>query len=116
MRHPLIVGNVLISVGVAVFADHGLGLILIPVALVLLYRFTVPFEEARLAERFGARYAEYRARVPLVPRPRPAVPENASSKTSWRFVVEELPIIAGALVLAALAEGVGFIPHLLEGD
>ena len=36
--------------------------------------------------------------------------ENASSQSSWRFVAEELGIIAGALVLAALVEGVSSFP------
>ena len=114
-RQPSLLGNVLISLGVVLLAEHGLGLILIPVVLLLLYRFTVPFEETRLAELFGTRYVEYRARVPIVPRPRAAMLlENASSQSSWCFVAEELGIIAGALVLAALVEGVVFIPHLLR--
>lgn len=113
-RHPALLGNVLISLGVALFAEHGLGLILIPVVLLLLYRFTVPFEETRLAELFSTRYVEYRARVPIVPRSRAVMLEHASSRPSWRFGAGELGIIAAALVLAALVEGVGFIPHLLR--
>jgi len=113
-RHPLLVGNVLVCLGVVLFAEHWPGLVLIPAMLLLLYRFTVPFEEARLAERFGARYVDYRARVSIVPRPTAAMTENAGGRPSWRSVAEELPIIAGALLLAALVEGAELIPHLLR--
>jgi protein-S-isoprenylcysteine O-methyltransferase Ste14 len=113
-RHPLLLGNVLICLGVVLFAEHWPGLVLIPAILLLLYRWTAPFEEARLAERFGARYTEYRAQVPVVPRLTAAMRENVGHGLSWRSVVEELPIITGALLFAALVEGAEFIPHLLR--
>lgn len=113
-RHPLLLGNVLICLGVVLFAEHWPGLVLIPAILFLLYRVTVPFEEARLAEQFGARYLEYCAQVPVVPRLTAAMMENVGRGPSWRSVVEELPIIAAALLFAALVEGAEFIPYLLR--
>ena len=110
-RQPLLLGNVLVSLGLVLFAENGNGFVLIPVVLLMLYRFTVPFEEARLAERFGGAYAAYRANVPVVPRWTAAMTATASGKPSWRSVAAEMPIIAAALLLAALIGGVPFFPQ-----
>jgi protein-S-isoprenylcysteine O-methyltransferase Ste14/membrane-associated phospholipid phosphatase len=113
-RQPLLLGNVLVSLGLVLFAENGNGFVLIPVVLLMLYRFTVPFEEARLAERFGGAYIAYRANVPVVPRWTAAMTATASGKPSWRSVASEMPIIAAALLLAALIEGVPFFQNLLR--
>jgi protein-S-isoprenylcysteine O-methyltransferase Ste14 len=120
MRHPLSLANLLTGVGVVLMAESGLGLVLIPAALVALYRLTVPFEDAHLAERFGREYADYRARVPAFAPPTRATLAAARSAlraegpVSWRSVVWALPTVAVTLALALLAEVSEGLPRLLR--
>lgn len=63
-RNPLYLGTFLLSLSVGLLAGSltfTLGLML---ASVLYWSVTVPAEEARLAQRLGAPYAEYRRTVP----------------------------------------------------
>jgi undecaprenyl-diphosphatase len=120
MRHPLPLANLLTGIGAALIAESGLALMLVPTALIAMYRITVPLEDAWLAERFGRAYADYCARVPALPRI--ALPSFAAvwsatgslGSTSWRTVVRRLPAVAGTLALAALAEMSERVPHLLR--
>src|SRR5207237_964779 len=68
MRHPLPLANLLTGVGVALIAENALALIVVPTALIAMYRITVALEDAWLAERFGRAYLDYCARVPALPR------------------------------------------------
>jgi undecaprenyl-diphosphatase len=118
MRQPLPLSAVLIGVGVILLAESGPGLTLIPAALILLYRFTIPYEEAHLMTRFGPAYADYAERVPrfplraAIPAAQPATPDV--NVMSWRSIRRELPALGTVLALTVLAEIHEFVPHLLR--
>ena len=117
MRHPLELANLLTGVGVVLIAQSGPGLIVVPAALIAMYRLTVPLEDAKLAERFGRAYAEYRHRVPVFPRftlTTLAATWSAMGGASWRALVRGLPAVAVTLALAVLAEMSERVPHLLR--
>jgi hypothetical protein len=92
---------------------------LVPATLVMLYRITIPLEEAHLMARFGQAYADYCASVPRFPR-RP-VPMFAAASAAlfrpdsprWRSIRQELPALATTLALTVLAEVHEFLPHAL---
>src|SRR2546430_15418209 len=67
MRHPVPLANLLTGVGVALIAESGPAVIVLPAALMAMYRITVPLDDAWLAERFGRAYIDYCARVPACP-------------------------------------------------
>jgi undecaprenyl-diphosphatase len=120
MRHPLPLANLLTGVGGALIAESGPALLVVPTALIAMYRITTPLEDAWLAERFGRAYDDYCARVPALPRV--ALASFAAvwsaigllGSTSWRTLVRRLPAVAGTLALAALAEMSERLPHLLR--
>lgn len=63
-RNPMYLGFVLVLAGVAV-GFGSLVALLGPVGFaVAADRWYIPFEEARMAEKFGSAYASYRSRVP----------------------------------------------------
>ena len=120
MRHPLPLANLLIGTGAALIAESGAALLLVPTALIALFRVTAPLEDAWLAQRFGRAYAEYCARVPALPRI--ALASFAAvwsalgsvGSASWPAVARRLPAVAVTLALAALAEWSDRLPHLLH--
>jgi protein-S-isoprenylcysteine O-methyltransferase Ste14/membrane-associated phospholipid phosphatase len=120
MRHPLPLANLLTGVGVALIAENALALIVVPAALIVMYRITVALEDAWLAERFGRAYVDYCARVPALPRI--ALPTFAAvwsavgsiGSMSWRRDVRSLIAMAATLALAVLAEMSERLPHLLR--
>lgn len=120
MRHPLPLANLLTGVGAALIAESAVALLIVPTALIAMYRLTAPLEDAWLAERFGRAYAEYCARVPALPRI--ALPSFAAvwaaigslGSASWLTVARRLPAVAVTLALAALAEFSERLPHLLR--
>ena len=120
MRHPLPLANLLTGAGVALIAENALALIVVPAALIAMYRITVALEDAWLAERFGRAYVDYCARVPALPRI--ALPTFAAvwsavgsiASMSWRRDVGSLIAVAATLALAALAEMSERLPHLLR--
>jgi len=117
MRHPLPLANLLTGVGVALIAENALALIVVPTALIAMYRITVALEDAWLAERFGRAYLDYCARVPALPRialPTFAAVWSAVGSMSWRQDVRSLIAAAATLALAVLAEMSERIPHLLR--
>ncbi|PYN20885.1 MAG: hypothetical protein DMD76_22995 [Candidatus Rokuibacteriota bacterium] len=120
MRHPVPLANLLTGVGVALIAENGPALIVLPAALMAMYRITVPLDDAWLAERFGRAYIDYCARVPAWPRVTlttfAAVWSAMASlgTPSRRTVVRGLVAAAGTLALAALAEMSERLPHLLR--
>jgi undecaprenyl-diphosphatase len=120
MRHPLPLANLLTGIGAALIAESGLALLLVPTALIAMYRITVPLDDAWLAERFGPAYVEYCARVPALPRVALAsfaavwAAMGSLGSTSWHTVVRRLPAVAVTLALAALAEMSERVPHLLR--
>jgi protein-S-isoprenylcysteine O-methyltransferase Ste14 len=81
-RNPLYAGNVLVLVGLAlVFASRWFVFVGLPIAMLGIASL-VAAEETVLTERFGARYAAYRARVArFVPR-RPTL--AAATPLNWR--------------------------------
>jgi len=68
MRQPLALSTLLIGVGLVLLAESGPGLLLVPVALIMMYRITIPFEEAHLVARFGQACVDYCASVLRFPR------------------------------------------------
>ena len=75
-RNPLYVGMLLLYLGVALLVPTFWGLVLFPVAVLLVFWGAIRPEERFLHERLGAPYDEYRRRVPrwLGPVRRRAVP------------------------------------------
>lgn len=63
-RNPLYVGLLALYVGLALLAPTVWGLVLSPIAALLLHWGAVRPEERFLHERFGERYGEYTRRVP----------------------------------------------------
>ena len=120
MRHPLSLANLLTGVGVALIAENGLALIVVPTALIAMYRVTVPLEDAWLAGRFGRAYVEYCGRVPALPRIALATfaavwsAIGSIGSTSWRSVIRGLVAVAATLALAVLAEMSERLPHLFR--
>lgn len=118
MRQPLALSTLLIGVGLVLLAESGPGLLLVPVALIMMYRITIPLEEAHLVARFGQPYVDYCASVPRFPRA--TVPMFAaasavflSGSPRWRSIRQELPALATTLALTVLAEVHEFLPHAL---
>lgn len=62
-RNPLYVGLLVLYVGLALLAPTFWGLVLIPLAVILLLWGAIYPEERFLRERFGARYGDYQQRV-----------------------------------------------------
>jgi membrane-associated phospholipid phosphatase len=120
MRHPRLLANLLTAVGVVLLAESGPGLVVIPAALVAMYRLTLPIEDAAFRERFGAAYLAYRERVPSLPRlDRASLAALRSGlrelgMTSWGSLARALPAIATSAALATLAELSESMPHLLR--
>jgi len=120
MRHPVPLANVLTGIGGALIAESGLALLLVPTALIAMYRVTVPLEDAWLAERFGRAYIDYCARVPPLPRVGlttfAAVWSAMASlgSLSWATLVRRLPATVVTLALAVVAEISEWLPHLFR--
>jgi protein-S-isoprenylcysteine O-methyltransferase Ste14 len=102
MRHPLLIANALISVGVVVLGESGPGLILIAAVLVVVYRAAAAVEETSLTASCGPAYADYCAGVPRVPRVTRELFGAAS--VPWTVVRAELPMVAGVLLVAVIAD------------
>jgi undecaprenyl-diphosphatase len=111
MRHPRQVVYVLIGLGLAALAESSLGLILIPAVLITMYRVVAHVEETRLADRYGAAYAEHCARVPLVPWPTAGLVRDAAAARPWRALARERRFVALTLALAAAADLSDAIPR-----
>jgi undecaprenyl-diphosphatase len=120
MRHPVPLANMLTGIGGALIAESGLALLVVPTALITMYRVTAPLEDAWLAERMGREYIDYCARVPALPRI--ALASFAAvwsaigslGSMSWPTVARRLPALATTLALAAVAEMSERLPHLLR--
>jgi protein-S-isoprenylcysteine O-methyltransferase Ste14 len=75
VRHPMYLGDVLWSLGLALALDAAYALLMVPVWWALRAGLAV-FEEERLVDKHGDAYAAYRARVPdrILPDPRRIAP------------------------------------------
>ena len=101
VRNPLYLGNVLLSLGMALLASR-LGAVLLVVGQTLFLLRLIGREEAALAAAEGDRFAAYRAAVPrLVPALTPRVPA-ASATPHWGqgFVGEAFTWILAAATAA----------------
>src|SRR5262249_44909943 len=120
MRHPVPLANVLTGVGGALIAESGLALLLVPTALIAMYRVTVPLDDACVADRTGHASVDSCARVPALPRialpPFAAVGSAVGSlgSVSWGSLMRHLPATAVTVALAAVAEMSEWLPHLLR--
>lgn len=90
VRNPLYIGNMLIYIGMALFAGGPYCIILMSIALVYFtfqYSLIVALEEEKLCELFGADYREYAEHVPrLIPRIRAWQGSEKVKKVSWTSV------------------------------
>lgn len=90
VRNPLYIGNMLIYIGMALFAGGPYCIILMIVALVYFtfqYSLIVTLEEEKLYELFGDEYREYAEHVPrLIPRIRTRQWSERAKKVSWASV------------------------------
>jgi protein-S-isoprenylcysteine O-methyltransferase Ste14 len=120
MRHPVPLANILTGVGGALIAESGLALLLVPTALIAMYRVTVPLEDAWLAERIGRGYIDYCARVPMLPPMALAsfaavwAAMGSLGSLSWATLAQRLPAATVTLALAAVAEVSEWLPHLFQ--
>jgi protein-S-isoprenylcysteine O-methyltransferase Ste14 len=64
VRHPLYVGSLFIGVGLSLFVQNPLLLLLVLIYFWAQYRVTIRYEETLLAERFGEEHAQYINQVP----------------------------------------------------
>ena len=104
-RNPLYLGNLLITIGLCVIAHDPILLALVAILFAAQYRAIIAAEEEFLRGRFGARFEEYRARVPRF-LPRLRATGAASGPWSWRRALrkEHNPLAAWAgLVVLLLA-------------
>lgn len=68
VRHPLYVGNALMTIGLCLAANNVYATLVVVALLAPVYWATIRFEEWKLTERFGSGYTNYARRVPaLVP-------------------------------------------------
>lgn len=62
-RNPMYLGLLLVLLGWATFLGNGAAFALAPLFVLYIHRFQIVPEERILAEKFGAEFAAYRARV-----------------------------------------------------
>ncbi len=68
IRHPLYLGSFLLTTGFFVLSGVTIGLVLMITPIFLAYVFAIRHEERFLADKFGADWTQYSARVPaLIP-------------------------------------------------
>src|SRR5207244_12431655 len=81
-RNPLYLGNLLITIGLCVIAHDPILLALVAILFAAQYRAIIAAEEEFLRGRFGARFEEYRARVP---RFLPGLLANRAAGRPWAW-------------------------------
>jgi hypothetical protein len=89
VRHPIYTGLLGLVLGGMPACGFGVWIVFLAVAVPWLLR-RVRIEDGMMADRFGASYDAYRARVPaLVPwtRPAPAGPRAVGSRQGWSGAV-----------------------------
>lgn len=62
-RNPIYLGDLLLLLGYAVFLGNLAGLVITPLFVIYINRFQIAPEERILAQKFGADYQAYKARV-----------------------------------------------------
>jgi protein-S-isoprenylcysteine O-methyltransferase Ste14 len=108
MRHPLYVANGLMAFGLSLFPGIWYLPIVLVLAALLYYERIAIREEAFLADRFGAEFGAWSARVPAC-RPSLATYRPSAIPYSWKRVFRHefhglLVIAAGALVFDTVQE------------
>ena len=108
LRHPLYVANGLMALGLVLFPGVWYLPIVLGTATWLYYERIAAREEAFLADRFGAEFDSWAARVPALV-PSFSTYERSAAPFSWRKVLRHefhglLVVAAGACVLDALQE------------
>lgn len=119
-RNPLYLGNLGITLGLALVAHDPWVLGLSVLAFGLQYRAIIAVEEAFLTERFGSVYIEFTKRVPrFFPRLTAAPPPDAQATPpfSWARVLrkEHNPVAAWALLAIFLTAADRVVPALRYG-
>lgn len=69
MRHPIYVAHLLSLTGWSIGSGLAVSFILLAVNTLVTFPLMVWMEERELEKRFGQRFREYKARVPLIPMP-----------------------------------------------
>jgi protein-S-isoprenylcysteine O-methyltransferase Ste14 len=110
MRHPLYVANGMMAFGLSLFPGIWYLPIILVLATLLYYERVAIREEAFLAERFGAEFESWSARIPAC-RPSFTTYRRSAIPYSWKKVLRHefhglLVIAACALVFDALQERV----------
>lgn len=108
VRHPLYLANGLMAFGVSLFPGIWYLPIVLVLAALLYYERIAIREEAFLADRFGAEFAAWSARVPAC-RPSLAAYRRSAIPYSWKKVLRHefhglLVIAAGAFVFDTVQE------------
>jgi protein-S-isoprenylcysteine O-methyltransferase Ste14 len=69
MRHPIYIAHLLSLAGWAIGSGLQVSLVLLAISALGTFPLMIWIEEQELEKRFGQRFREYKARVPLVPIP-----------------------------------------------
>lgn len=103
IRHPLYLGSFLLTTGFFVLCGVTLSLVLIVVPIFFAYVFAIRHEERFLAEKFGAEWTAYSARVPgLIPWKAPRSINLAWTYHQWARNREYQAMLASLGGLAGL--------------
>lgn len=103
IRHPLYLGSFLLTTGFFVLCGVTLSLVLIVVPIFFAYVFAIRHEERFLAEKFGAEWTQYSARVPgLIPWKAPRSINLAWTYNQWARNREYQAMLASLGGLAGL--------------
>lgn len=118
VRNPLYVGNCLMYVGVALFAQSLVLAVILGLVLIPYYERIIASEERFLRDRFGAVYEAWAAETPaFIPAPRLWVAPGL--RFSWRSVVrrEQASVLGAvtAIYLIALGQHVWSGEQAVEG-
>lgn len=62
-RNPMYLGMALLYIGIAIAADSGTAVLLLPVVIAVIQTQVIAREERCLQQRFGATYLDYKRRV-----------------------------------------------------
>ena len=69
MRHPIYIAHLLNLAGWSVGSGLVVSFVLLAISALVTFPLMIWIEEHELEKRFGQRFREYKARVPLIPLP-----------------------------------------------
>lgn len=113
VRNPIYLGSLLLTIGFGFFQSRLGFLLLIPLAVIFLYRL-IDFEEAKLRERYGNAFLAYCRDVPrLLPALRPLA-SAGTREPRWRHAITREAYLWGYVVtliafVVTLNDRVGYV-------